>query len=45
MRDSTEESRLNTALTPILYVGLTTKYRRKRKTVVTTISPRLASNN
>ena len=25
MRDSTEESRLNTALTPILYAGLTTK--------------------
>jgi len=25
MRDSTEESRLNTALTPILYAGLTIK--------------------
>ena len=45
MRDSTEESRLNTALIPILYAGLATKQTRKRKTVVTTISPKLASNN
>jgi len=32
MRDSTEESRLSTSLTPILYAGLTTKQTRNRKT-------------